>query len=87
MNTNTLSSSHKVVEMNSRLGEGLIIGNVSWSECSSSCIECDLLKTWMPKDVVVGGIYSPQPLCSPLDRHFALFGAHHVSAFVRILSS
>jgi hypothetical protein len=44
-----------MVEMNSRLGEGLIFGNVSWSECTSSCIECDLWKTWMPKVVVVEG--------------------------------
>jgi hypothetical protein len=60
MNTNTLSLlSHEVVEMNLALGEGLIFGNVSWSECTSSCIECDLWKTWIPKVVVVGGIYSP----------------------------
>jgi hypothetical protein len=26
------------------------------------CIECDLQKTWMLNVVVVGGIYSPQPL-------------------------
>src|SRR5688572_19225272 len=43
-----------------------------WIECSSSCIECDLLKTWMPKDVVVGGIYSPQPLCSCWQRLLAM---------------
>jgi hypothetical protein len=34
---------------------------VSWSECTSSCIECDVLETWMLEVVVVGGIYSPQP--------------------------
>jgi hypothetical protein len=36
------------------LGEGLIFGIVSWSECSSSCIEYDLQKTWMPMNKVVG---------------------------------
>jgi hypothetical protein len=34
---------------------------VSWSECTSSCIECGVLETWMLGVVVVGGIYSPQP--------------------------
>jgi hypothetical protein len=34
---------------------------VSKSECTSSCIECEVLKTWMFGVVVVGGIYSPQP--------------------------
>jgi hypothetical protein len=58
--------------MNSRLGEGLIFGNVSWSECSSSCIEYDLLKTWMPKVVVVGGIYSTQPPYSRWPRLLAM---------------
>jgi hypothetical protein len=28
---------------------GLIFGNVSWSEYSSSYIECDLQKTWVPQ--------------------------------------
>jgi hypothetical protein len=37
------------------------IENVSWSECTSSCIECEVLETWMLGMVVVGGIYSPQP--------------------------
>jgi hypothetical protein len=47
--------------MKSRLGEALIFGNVCWSECTSSCIEWELQKTWMLGVVVVGGIYSPQP--------------------------
>jgi hypothetical protein len=34
---------------------------VSWSECTSSCIECEVLETWMLGVEVVGGIYSPQP--------------------------
>jgi hypothetical protein len=34
---------------------------MSWSECTSSCIECEVLETWMLGVVVVGGIYSPQP--------------------------
>jgi hypothetical protein len=34
--------------MNLGLGEGLIFGIVSWSEWSSSYIEYDLQKTWMP---------------------------------------
>jgi hypothetical protein len=50
------------------LGEDLIFGIVSWSECYSSCIECELLKTWMPMNEVVGGIYSPQPLPSRCQR-------------------
>jgi hypothetical protein len=33
---------------------------VSRSECTSSCIEWELQKTWMLEVVVVGGIYSPQ---------------------------
>jgi hypothetical protein len=37
------------------------IENVSRSKCTSSCIECEVLKTWMLGVVVVGGIYSPQP--------------------------
>jgi hypothetical protein len=37
------------------------IKNVSWSECTSFCIECEVLETWMVGVVVVGGIYSPQP--------------------------
>jgi hypothetical protein len=37
------------------------IENVSWSECTSSCIECKVLETWIVGVVVVGGIYSPQP--------------------------
>jgi hypothetical protein len=41
------------------------IENVSRSECTSSCIECEVLETWMHGVVVVGGIYSPQP---PKDR-------------------
>jgi hypothetical protein len=48
--------------MNLGLGEDLIFGIVPWSECYSSCIECELLETWMPMNEVVGGIYSPQPL-------------------------
>jgi hypothetical protein len=28
---------------------------VSWSECTSSCIECEVLETWMLGVVVVGG--------------------------------
>jgi hypothetical protein len=38
---------------------------MSWSECTSSCIECEVLETWMLGVVVVGGIYSHQP---PKDR-------------------
>jgi hypothetical protein len=34
---------------------------VSWSECTSFCIECEVLGTWMLGVVGVGGIYSPQP--------------------------
>jgi hypothetical protein len=35
---------------------------VSRIECTSSCIECEVLETWMLGVVVVGGgIYSPQP--------------------------
>jgi hypothetical protein len=34
---------------------------VSWSECTISCIECEVMETWMLGVVVVGGIYSPQP--------------------------
>jgi hypothetical protein len=50
-------SSNSVVDMNLALGEGLIFRNVSWSECTSSCIECDLWKTWMPMVVVVGVVF------------------------------
>ena len=50
--------------MNLGLGEDFIFEIVSWSECYSSCIECELLKTWMPMNEVVGGIYSPQSLHS-----------------------
>jgi hypothetical protein len=28
---------------------------VSWSECTSSCIECQVLETWILRVVVVGG--------------------------------
>jgi hypothetical protein len=31
------------------------IKNVSRSECTSSCIECEMLETWMLGVVVVGG--------------------------------
>jgi hypothetical protein len=31
------------------------IENVSWSECTSSCIECEVLETWMLGIVVIGG--------------------------------
>jgi hypothetical protein len=58
--------------MNLGLGEDLIFGIVSWSECYSSCIECELLKTWMPMNEVVGGIYSPQPLPSCCQRLLAM---------------
>jgi hypothetical protein len=34
---------------------------VSCIDCTSSCIEWDMWKTWMLGVVVVGGIYSPQP--------------------------
>jgi hypothetical protein len=37
------------------------IENVSWSECTSSCIGCEVMETWTLGVVVVGGIYSPQP--------------------------
>jgi hypothetical protein len=60
---------------------------VSRSECTSSCIEWNVWKTWMLGVVVVGGIYSPQPPhsrwkgCMPkgasdsLVRHRTLLGA------------
>jgi hypothetical protein len=54
------------------LREDLIFCIVSWSECWSSCIECDIQKTWMPKVVVVGGIYSPQPHSSRWPRLLAM---------------
>jgi hypothetical protein len=60
------------VEMNLALGECLIFGIVSWSECSSSCIECDLQKTWMTMNEVVGDIYSPQPIPSRWQRLLAM---------------
>jgi hypothetical protein len=47
--------------MNLGLGEALIFWFVSRSECTSSCIEWELQKTWMLGVVVVGGIYSSQP--------------------------
>jgi hypothetical protein len=47
---------------------------VSRSECTSSCIECEVLETWMLGAVVVGGIYSPQPPHSHLGRQL-LMGA------------
>jgi hypothetical protein len=59
-------------------------------------IECELLKTGMPMNEVVGGIYSPQPLPSRWQRmlamgapdsHCSLSGARHVSASVSIWSS
>jgi hypothetical protein len=34
---------------------------MSRSECTSSCVEYEMLETWMLGVVVVGGIYSPQP--------------------------
>jgi hypothetical protein len=34
---------------------------VSCIDCTSSCIDWDVWKTWMLGVVVVGGIYSPQP--------------------------
>jgi hypothetical protein len=34
---------------------------VSRSEWTNSCIECEVLETWMLGVVVVGDIYSPQP--------------------------
>jgi hypothetical protein len=37
---------------------------MSCIDCTSSCIEWDVWKTWMLGVVVVGGIYSPQPLYS-----------------------
>jgi hypothetical protein len=58
--------------MNLGLREDLIFGIVSWSECYSSCIECELLKTWMSMNEVVGGIYSPQPLPSRWQRLLAM---------------
>jgi hypothetical protein len=30
---------------------------VSRSECTSSCIECEVLETWMLGVVVVGGVF------------------------------
>jgi hypothetical protein len=41
---------------------------VSSIECTSSCIECGVLETWMLGVVVVGGIYSPQPPKQSLGR-------------------
>jgi hypothetical protein len=58
--------------MNLGLREDLIFGIVSWSECYSSCIECELLKTWIPMNEVVGGIYSPQQLPSRGQRLLAM---------------
>ena len=58
--------------MNLGLGENLIFGIVSWSEYYSSCIECELLKTWMPMNEVVGRISSPQPLPSRWKRLLAM---------------
>jgi hypothetical protein len=85
-----------MVELNLGLGEVLVIGIVSWSECYISCIECELMKTWMPMNEVDGGIYSPQPLPSRWqrlltmgtpDNHCSLSSVHHVSASVRVRSS
>jgi hypothetical protein len=46
--------------------------NVSRSEVFCSCNEWDVGNTWMPMNVVVGGIYSPQPLSSRWQRLLAM---------------
>jgi hypothetical protein len=95
---NTLSQVPNGIELIWRLGEDLILLNVSRSEVFCSCNKLDVQNAWMPMNVVVGGIYSPQPLCSrwqgllamgdaPPDSHCALSGAHHVSATTRVQSS
>jgi hypothetical protein len=58
--------------MNLGLWEALIFLFVSRSECTSSCIEWKLQKTWMLGDVVIGGIYSPQPPTSHWGRLLAM---------------
>jgi hypothetical protein len=58
--------------MNLGLGEALISWIVTRSECTSSCIEWELQKTWMLGVVVVGGIYSPQPPRSRWGRLLAM---------------
>jgi hypothetical protein len=50
------------------------------SECTSSCIECEVLETWMLGVVVVGGIYSPQP---PKDRWGRLLSMGAPDSLVR----
>jgi hypothetical protein len=65
---------------------------VPWSVGFCSCIECEVQKTWMSWMVVVGGIYSLQPLFqsllsmgtldSPMVHwiwYYSLSGACHVS--------
>jgi hypothetical protein len=67
---------------------------VSKSECTSSCIECEVLETWMLGVVVVGGIYSPQPHIAVRGRLLSM-GApdspvrqpHHPTVRVRALST
>jgi hypothetical protein len=51
----TLSQVTRWLEWILALGEALIFWFVSWSECTSSCIECGTQKTWMLGVVVVGG--------------------------------
>jgi hypothetical protein len=80
--------------MNLVLGEALIFSFVSRSECTSSCIEWKLQKTWMLGVMVAGGIYSPQPprsrwgklltMGAP-DRHCRLSGAPPRHPTVRVL--
>jgi hypothetical protein len=42
------------------------IENVSWNECTSSCIECEVLETWMLRVVVVGGVFIASTTNKPL---------------------
>jgi hypothetical protein len=39
---------------------------VSRSECTSSCIDCEVLETWMLGVVVVGGYLQPSTTKGPL---------------------
>jgi hypothetical protein len=75
---------------------GFDLLNVSRNGVFCSCNEWDVHNAWVPMNVVVGGIDSPQPLCScwqgllamgAPDSHCALSGACHVSASVRVRSS
>jgi hypothetical protein len=68
---------------------------MSWSGVFCSCIECNVQNAWVLGVVVVGGIYSPQPLNgrwgwllssgAPPDMHCELSGAppRHLTVRVR----